>query len=251
MWTRRELKERAKAAFKANYWRCVLVAFILALLIGGGAGSSVRKNETADLTTEQQKRFVDTIESKAPPHGRNDYRIQLMIELYSGMRMGEINALRREDIDFENNVVHVRRTISRGLEYKDFLKDGTKTDSGQRDIPISSKLKPYLEAALEQQQENKDDLIFYDYNKDSMISTSQVNNYYRRICEIANIPNGGQHALRHTFAIRCIESGIPAVVLKNWLGHTNIHITLDINTDVFNSMNNKAVGEFDRYLESM
>ena len=55
MWMRRELKERAKAAFKANYWRCVLVAFILALLIGGGAGSSVRKNETADLTTEQQK----------------------------------------------------------------------------------------------------------------------------------------------------------------------------------------------------
>lgn len=55
MWTRRELKELAKAAFKANYWRCVLVAFILALLIGGGAGSSVRKNETADLTTEQQK----------------------------------------------------------------------------------------------------------------------------------------------------------------------------------------------------
>ena len=55
MWTRRELKERAKAAFKANYWRCVLVAFILALLIGGGAGSNVRKNETADLTTEQQK----------------------------------------------------------------------------------------------------------------------------------------------------------------------------------------------------
>ena len=55
MWTRRELKERANAAFKANYWRCVLVAFILALLIGGGAGSSVRKNETADLTTEQQK----------------------------------------------------------------------------------------------------------------------------------------------------------------------------------------------------
>ena len=203
------------------------------------------------LTTEQQKRFVDTIESKDPPHGRNDYRIQLMIELYSGMRMGEINALRREDIDFENNVIHVRRTISRGLEYRDFLKDGTKTDSGQRDIPISSKLKPYLETALEQQQENKDDLIFYDYNKDSMISTSQVNNYYRRICEKANIPNGGQHALRHTFATRCIESGIPAVVLKNWLGHTNIHITLDIYTDVFNSMNNKAVGEFDKYLESM
>ena len=96
------------------------------------------------LTSEQQKKFVETIESKDPPHGRNDYRIQLMIELYSGMRMGEINALRREDIDFDNNVIHVRRTISRGMDYRDFLKDGTKTDSGQRDIPISTKLKPYL-----------------------------------------------------------------------------------------------------------
>ena len=108
-----------------------------------------------------------------------------------------------------------------------------------------------IEAVDGKRLENKDDLIFYDYNKKSMISTSQVNNYYRRICEKANIPNGGQHALRHTFATRCIESGIPAVVLKNWLGHTNIHITLDIYTDVFNSMNNKAVGEFDKYLESM
>ena len=203
------------------------------------------------LTPEQQKKFVDTIEGKEPPHGRNDYRIQLMIELYSGMRMGEINALRREDIDFENNVVHVRRTISRGLEYRDFLKDGTKTTTGQRDIPISSKLRPYLEAALEQQQENNDDLIFYDYNKKSMISTSQVNNYYRRICEKAGIPIGGQHALRHTFATRCIESGIPAIVLKNWLGHSNIHITLDIYTDVFAAMNNKAVDNLDEYLEAM
>ena len=51
MWTRKELKNRAKAAFTANYWRCVLVALILAVLIGGGAGSSVRKNdsETADV----------------------------------------------------------------------------------------------------------------------------------------------------------------------------------------------------------
>ena len=55
MWTRKELKERAKVAFKANYWKCVLVAFILALLVGSGAGSSVRRNKTTDMTTEQQQ----------------------------------------------------------------------------------------------------------------------------------------------------------------------------------------------------
>ena len=53
MWTRSELKVRAKAAFKANYWRCVLVAFLLALLVGGGAGSSLRKNRN-DYSSEER-----------------------------------------------------------------------------------------------------------------------------------------------------------------------------------------------------
>ena len=54
MWVRSELKARAKVAFKANYWKCVLVALILALLVGGGAGSSIRKNQNS-YTQEQQQ----------------------------------------------------------------------------------------------------------------------------------------------------------------------------------------------------
>jgi len=203
------------------------------------------------LTPRQQKMFVEHLENNDPPNGRNDYRLQLMIELYSGMRMGEINALRREDIDFEKNVIHVRRTISRGFEYREFLNDTTKTGAGQRDVPISKRLRPYLEKALEKQRYNEEDLIFYDYNKRSVISTSQVNNYYKRVCDKLGIPALGQHALRHTFATRCIESGIPAVVLKNWLGHTNIHITLDTYTDVFSGMNNVAVDNLDKYLDKI
>ena len=203
------------------------------------------------LTPRQQKMFVEHLENTDPPKGRNDYRIQLMIELYSGMRMGEINALRKEDIDFANNVIHVRRTISRGFEYRDFINETTKTSAGNRDVPISKKLRSYLEKALANQKYNDDNLIFYDYNKNSVISTSQVNNYYKRVCDKIGIPALGQHALRHTFATRCIESGIPAVVLKNWLGHTNIHITLDIYTDVFDSMNNSAVSNLDEYLDKL
>ncbi|NLC45332.1 MAG: site-specific integrase, partial [Clostridiales bacterium] len=125
-----------------------------------------------------------------------------------------------------------------------FLKEGTKTESGQRDIPISSKLKPYLETALEQQQENKDDLILYDYNKDSMISTSQVNNYYRRICEKANIPNGGQHALRHTFATRCFEKQMEPKVVQKLMGHSNISITMNIYTHVLDSIMESELEKF-------
>lgn len=71
------------------------------------------------------------------------------------------------------------------------------------------------------------------------------------ICRDAGIPADGQHSLRHTFATRCIESGIPPVVLKNWLGHTDIHITLDTYTDVLKAMDNSAVSTFDQYIEKM
>ena len=54
MWVRSELKARAREALRRNYWKCVLVAFILALLAGGGAGSSLRKNQNS-YTEEQQQ----------------------------------------------------------------------------------------------------------------------------------------------------------------------------------------------------
>lgn len=57
----------------------------------------------------------------------------------------------------------------------------------------------------------------------------------------------GQHALRHIFATRCIEAGVPAVVLKTWMGHTNIHITLDTYADVFSRMNNDSMKKFEDY----
>ena len=212
-------------------------------------GKPVKK--ISALTREEQKKLVDGMSSKTPPEGRNDYRLQLFIELYSGMRMGEVNALRAEDIDLDNNVIHVRSTISRGLNYREFVKDGTKTDTGKRDIPISKTLRPYVEEALRKQQPNRENLIFFDYNKDDVISTTQVNCYFQRLCRDIGIPALGQHSLRHTFATRCIESGVPAVVLKTWLGHTDIHITLDTYTDVFEQLDQSAVNTLDDYLEAI
>lgn len=212
-------------------------------------GKPVKK--ISALTREEQKKLVDRMTTKEPPEGRNDYRLQLFIELYSGMRMGEINALRPENIDLENNVIHVKSTISRGLNYREFVKDGTKTKTGQREVPISKTLRPYLEEALSKAKPNRENLVFYDFNKDDVISTIQVNSYYQRLCKDIGIPALGQHSLRHTFATRCIESGVPPVVLKTWLGHTDIHTTLDTYTDVFKRLDHSAVNTLDDYLEAM
>lgn len=202
-------------------------------------------------TEEEQKKLLQAIEEHRTPVGRNDFRLQLLIELYSGMRMGEINALRPEDIDLENSMLHIHATVSRLSGTKMIIKDGTKTAAGMRDIPISATLRPLLEEALAKMKENKEGLVFYDHIGGKIISTSMVCNYFRRLCLKCCIPYYGQHALRHTFATRCIEAGIPAIVLKNWLGHTNIHVTLDTYADVFNRMNFTAIDRLDNYIDTI
>lgn len=140
--------------------------------------SSKKEKVVKGFTQEEQTRFLDVLNDFKVPRNRNDYKLQLLIELYSGMRMGEINALRTEDIDLENGLVHVRATISRGLEYRNFIKDGAKTDAGVRDIPVNKALESVLKEALERVQKNPFDLIFYDYLKKDLITTSQVNCFF-------------------------------------------------------------------------
>lgn len=213
--------------------------------------SSKEDKKVHGFTSEEQQLFLDAMMSHNVPENRNDYRKQLLIELYTGMRMGEINALRPEDVDLERRIIHVRRTISRGVEYQTMIKDGTKTKAGKRDIPITKQAEKVLRDAIDEMKRNPEGLIFYDYNKNEPIQTSQVNCFFRRICEKAGVSVRGQHALRHTFATRCIESGIPPVVLKKWLGHTNIHITLDTYADVFDKMNNDAIDKFEEYMDTI
>lgn len=213
--------------------------------------SSKPSKEIRGMTEEEQKRFVEALENHKVPYGRNTYKIQLLLELYTGMRMGEINALKPEDINFKDGYVHVEATISRGINSRSYYKQQPKTAAGVRDVPLTEKSKSLLRQAVDEMIANPEGLIFYDHNKNDVVSTYQVGKFFERICAKAKVPYYGQHALRHTFATRCIEAGVPAVVLKKWLGHTDIHITLDTYSDVFERMNNEAISIYDSYIEKV
>ena len=213
--------------------------------------SNKRDKVVKGLTEDEQKRFLEALEEDRVPRNRNNYKAQLKLELYTGMRMGEINALKKEDVDFARGIIHVRRTISQGLKDRRYLKEGAKTETGTREIPINDLAKEVLKEAIKNAPRNKPGLIFFDTNKKNLITTQQVNCYFRRLCKKADIELRGQHALRHTFATRCIEAGVPAVVLKTWMGHTDIHITMDTYADVFNRMNNDAMKMFEDYAVSI
>lgn len=201
------------------------------------------------MTEEDQKSYVKALMEHKVPYGRNNYKLQLLIALYTGLRMGEINALRPDHIHLDEGFIHVERTVARGINDRCYIST-TKTENSVRDVPISNTVRPYIEQALAEVQKNPEGLIFYDYIKDGVISSSQVNSFQRRICSKAGIQHYCQHALRHTFATRCIEAGIEPLVLKEWLGHSNIHITLDIYADVFDRLHGRSVKKLDRMLDA-
>ena len=210
---------------------------------------SIKKDKKVHaFTIEEQQQFEKALEEYKPENNHNFYKTQLQIMLYAGLRVGEVNALSPSDIDFNQNVIKVRKTISKDKNSKPTLNQQTKTYSGKRDVPISNKLKPILEEAIKNHTPNKEDLLFKNI-KGTYISPSQVNSAFTRICKKHNIKCDGQHMLRHTFATRCIEARVPAEVLKKWLGHKDVSITINTYTDVFNQFEKDNINKVNNYMD--
>lgn len=163
----------------------------------------------------------------------------IIISLYAGLRIGEVCALTWNDIDLRLGIIHIRHTVARvklvdvsGKKGSKLILDKPKTKSSQRDIPISSILMPYLCAARRIAISE-----FVVSDKDNFLSPRTYEYRYHRVMQNSVIDDINYHALRHTFATRCVEADVDIKSLSEMLGHSNVSITL--NTYVHSSMDLK------------
>lgn len=190
------------------------------------------------LTLEEHQTFVHSLENEP-------YRNIFLIAINTGMRIGEILALEPKDIDFSQNIIKVSKTISRDDFNRYVIKKGTKTYAGTREIPFSDNLKQVLKNCIAEKENNEFGLLF-SYDGTAM-RPSTMNIVFKRICKNLNFKGSYNfHMLRHTFATRCIEAGMPAHVLQKLLGHTDVSITINTYTSIFDKYKKE---EFDKYTD--
>ena len=165
----------------------------------------------------------------------------ILISLYTGLRIGEMCALTWEDIDLSAGVIHIRHTIARVRNADPDRSSGTvlildtpKTGSAVRDIPISSVL---LERLTEIKQVSSCGFVLSDSL--TFISPRTYEYRFHKLLGECGVKQVNYHALRHTFATRCIESGVDVKSLSEILGHANVGITL--NTYVHSSLDIKRM----------
>lgn len=210
---------------------------------------NVHKEFTNFYSKEELQRFLQYAKS----YNQKAYTFFRLLA-YTGLRRGEALALKWSDIDFKENVVSVKRTLTKGLGNKVIVQT-PKTSSSYRKVAIdrntASVLKEWKQEQRKQQiviNINQDQVVFNRGKESIPLSDGCIVNWNNIISKQAKLKRITIHGFRHTNASLLFEAGVSMKDVQTRLGHKSVKTTMDIYTHVSKQHQNKAVEKLDNYM---
>ncbi len=182
----------------------------------------VRQKTTHVLSRQEQERIeLAALEEDSP------FCLGILISLYGGPRIGEVCALKWGDFDFQNGTIRINKTVSRIQNLENGERKGTrivigspKTDCSLRTIPLPAAILQYC------QERRREDSIYVMTGTEKPMEPRGCLARFKRFQKRLGIEEHTWHSLRHTFATRCVESGVDIKSLSEIMGHSDVEITM-------------------------
>lgn len=158
------------------------------------------------LGVDQARRLVEAADT--------EWGVMILMAWMTGLRLGELRALRWQDIDLKDKLLRVRQGVSRGKV------STPKSKKSRRTVPLA----PELVDALQFHHHSRSELVFCRRDG-SMFTKNSCRRPLQRACKKAGIPSIGWHVLRHTFASHLVEEGVHLKVIQELMGHSEYRMT--------------------------
>lgn len=206
--------------------------------------SNKKPREVRALELEEQQNLTDYL--VYVPIQDEPYKNVFLLQMFLGLRIGEALALKTSDINLQKNIIKISRTLTTNKNKKVIMGDITKTYAGQREIPIPKTLLDSIKMQMILAENHKDKLLFVD-KKNNYLSPKMANDRLKIITKKLGIVGITTHSLRHTYGTRCIEAGMRAVALQRLMGHTDVSVTLNTYTSIFNKYKEQELEKVNEY----